>query len=388
MEARVLDVWSHISPRYGGVGPAAAGLAVAIGLESGWHSSLLAVCDPDEQEFSDGIPETVKLVRTSGVRGINDARLRPGLAAAIAHCDVCHVHGMWLPHTISARSLARTLKKPILSSVHGMLEKWELNNKRLKKALYSFCFERPSLAKSHCLRALSEREAGDYRRYGLKNPIVIVPNGVAHLSRVPLESFYTRFPQLAGKQVVLFLSRVHYKKGILNLLKAWPDVIGKHKDAHLLVAGPNNEHTLADAQGMVTASRLADSVTFCGTISGDLKMAALSAARYFCLPSYSEGLSVAALEALSIGLPVILTPECNVDGVAEYGAGVVTSNDPSQLADVLSECLRLSDSQWNGMSQAAVRLARERFDWRQIAESLRSAYMWMMGGPKPNCFVG
>jgi poly(glycerol-phosphate) alpha-glucosyltransferase len=133
---------------------------------------------------------------------------------------------------------------------------------------------------------------------------------------------------------------------------------------------------------------LADSVTFCGTISGDLKMAALSAARYFCLPSYSEGLSVAALEALSIGLPVILTAECNVDGVAEYGAGVVTSNDPSQLADVLSQCLRMNESQWNGMSQAAVRLARERFDWDRIAESLRSAYSWMMGGPEPSCLVG
>jgi glycosyltransferase involved in cell wall biosynthesis len=388
MGARILDVWSHVSPRYGGVGPAAAGLAVAIGRKTGWHASMLAVCNPDEHEFSDGIPETVNVVRTWGVRGMGDARLKSGLAAAIAHCDVCHVHGLWLPHTISTRSMAHALNKPVLSSVHGMLERWELNNKRLKKALYSLFFERPSLSKSHCLRALSEREANDYRRYGLKNPIVIVPNGVAHLTRVPLESFFARFPQLAGKQIVLYLSRVHYKKGILKLLKAWPEVIGKCKEAHLLVAGPDYEHTLADAQAMVSSSRMEDSVTFCGTISGDLKMAALSAARYFCLPSYSEGLSVAALEALSIGLPVVLTPECNVDGVADCGAGVVTSNDPSQLGDALSQCLRLSDSQWNAMSQAAVRLARERFDWDRIAESLRLAYLWMMGGPEPSCLVG
>ena len=197
MGTRILDVWPHVSPRYGGVGPAAAGLAAAIGRESGWHSSLLAVCNPDEQELSDGIPESVNVVRTSGVRGISDVQLRSDLAAAIASSDVCHVHGLWLPHTISARSVAHAMKKPILSSVHGMLEGWELNNKRLKKALYSFFFERPSLAKSHCLRALSDREARDYRRYGLKNPVVIVPNGVAHLHRVPLESFFARFPQLA-----------------------------------------------------------------------------------------------------------------------------------------------------------------------------------------------
>ena len=116
-------------------------------------------------------------------------------------------------------------------------------------------------------------------------------------------------------------------------------------------------------------------------------MGALSAARLFCLPSYSEGLSMAALEALSIGLPVVITPECNVDGVAEAGAGAVTSNDPAQLADVLSQCLSMNGPQWTGMSQAAVRLARERFDWDRIAESLRSAYMWMLGGPKPSCVV-
>jgi glycosyltransferase involved in cell wall biosynthesis len=155
----------------------------------------------------------------------------------------------------------------------------------------------------------------------------------------------------------------------------------------LLVAGPDYENTVSAAKEMVTDSRIDGSVTFCGTISGDLKMAALSAARLFCLPSYSEGLSMAVLEALSIGLPVVITPECNVDGVAEAGAGAITGNDPVYLADVLSQCLSMNGSQWNCMSEAAVRLARERFDWDRIAENLRSAYSWMLGGPRPSCVV-
>ncbi len=385
MEARVLDVWPHVSARYGGVGPAAAGLATAIGRQSGWHSSLLAVCNPGENEWSDGIPKDVKVVRASGTRGLSDLQLRFELSEAIAACDVCHVHGLWLPHTLSARSIAHAMKKPILSSVHGMLEKWELNNKKLKKAMYSYFLERPSLGRSHCLRALSEREAQDYRRYGLKNPVVIVPNGVAALERVPLDPFFARFPELAGKKIVLYLSRVHYKKGILNLLNAWPDVVRKCSDAHLLVAGPDYENTMVSAEEMAAASGVSNSVTFCGTISGDRKLEALSAARLFCLPSYSEGLSMAALEALSIGLPPVITPECNVDGVAEAGAGAVTSNDPAALADALSQSLSLSNSQWTSMSQAAVRLARERFDWDRIAKNLGAAYSWMLGGPKPSC---
>ncbi len=388
MGARILDVWSHVSPRFGGVGPAAAGLAAAVVREKGWHSSLLAVCNPDERDLCDGIPPSVRVIQAPAVRGLRDAHLRSELAAAIAQCDICHVHGLWLPHTIGARSLARSMKKPILSSVHGMLERWELNNKKLKKAVYSLFFERPSLAKSHCLRALSEREAQDYRRYGLRNPIVIAPNGVRELHRVPLDPLLHRFPSLAGKQIVLYLSRVHFKKGILNLLKAWPDVVGKCDAAHLLVAGADFENTLAQAKAMVTASGIGSSVTFGGTISGDLKMAALSAARCFCLPSFSEGLSVAALEALSIGLPVVLTPECNVDGVAEYGAGTVTSNHPAQLAEALTQYLLLNDSHWYAMSQGAIRLARERFDWTRIAQDLRNAYSWMLGGPMPSCVLG
>jgi len=164
--------------------------------------------------------------------------------------------------------------------------------------------------------------------------------------------------------VVLYLSRVHYKKGILRLLKAWSEVArncktpiywlpgritrtpwrARGKSRQLLHYG--FRHVLRDHQRRTENGR-------------SLR------ARYLCLPSHSEGLSVAALEALSIGLPVVLTPECNVDGVAEYGAGAVTSNNPAELADVLSQCLRMNGSQWNDMSRSAVRLARERFDWAE-----------------------
>ena len=384
---QVLDVWSHIAPEYGGVGPAAAGLALAVQRNSGWRSRMVAVCQEEESELSDGIPASVEKVPGSGLRPAADIRLRSALTSAIQTSDVVHVHGLWLPHAIAARMAATKFRKPLVSSVHGMLETWELRNKRLKKSLYSLFIERPSLAGSHCFRALSGQEAADYRRFGLRSPIAVVPNGIGPLHRIDPGPFFRKFPQLSGKAMVLYLSRVHYKKGILNLLNAWPSVLRNHPDAHLVVAGPDCQGTVRKAEEIIARYNMGQSVTICGILSGEIKLAALSAARLFCLPSYSEGQSVAVLEALSIGLPVVITPACNVDGVTAGGAGIVTSNEPSKLAGALSEALSAGSSDWRTMSESATRLARTRFNWSVIGEMMHSVYSWMLGGPRPACLV-
>jgi len=247
--------------------------------------------------------------------------------------------------------------------------------------------ERPSLARSHCFRALSGQEASDYRRFGLRSPIAVVPNGIGPLNRIDPDAFFMRFPKLSGKTIVLYLSRVHYKKGILNLLQAWPEVLRDHPDAHLVVAGPDCQGTVKRAEELVARYNMASAVTLTGTLSGETKLAALSAARLFCLPSYSEGQSVAVLEALSIGLPVVITPACNVDGVTASGAGIVTSNEPSKLAGALSEVLTARSADWNIMSESARRMASTRFNWSVTGETMHSVYAWMLGGPRPACLL-
>jgi glycosyltransferase involved in cell wall biosynthesis len=384
---QVVDIWSHIAPQYGGVGSAAAGLALAVQQHSGWRSRLVALCSADEHELGDGIPPTVERMSLPDARPAADLMLRSALDRVIESCDAVHVHGLWLPHSIGARSAAAKLNKPVVSSVHGMLEAWELRNKRLKKSIYASLFERPSLARSHCFRALSEQEAADYRRFGLRNPVAVVPNGIGELQRINPEAFFRRYPETAGTSLVLFLGRVHYKKGILNLLRAWPSVWRRHSGAHLVVAGPDCDGTLKMAKEIVSRQALHRDVTFCGVLSGEVKLAALSAARVFCLPSYSEGQSVAVLEALSIGLPVVITPACNVDGVQENGAGLVTSNDPLSLAGALGDVLSLSSADWCTMSESARRLAGTRYNWTAIGSSMHAVYSWVLGGERPACVV-
>lgn len=382
----ILDVWSHIEPRFGGVGPAASALATAVE-KFGMSAYQVAICKPFEENLADGIDPRVNRIFDSAVRGIADLRLSRTLRQTVQACDVCHVHGMWLPHCLAVRSLANRLRKPLVSSVHGMLEQWEMRNKWLKKSAYSWLFERPSMARSSCLRALSEREVGDYRRYCSQAAIAVVPNGIDPMEPVDTTPFFERFPGLRGKSIVLFLGRVHHKKGVLNLLHAWRAVSARSRDAHLVIAGPDYEDTGVNARQLISEFSIENSVTMPGVLSGQTKMAALSAARYFCLPSFSEGLSVAVLESLSIGTPVVITPECNVAGVDTSGAGCVTSNDPARLAEALNSCLAAGESDWRQMGAAARKLARTEYAWSHIAAQMHSVYEWLLGGNRPDCLV-
>jgi glycosyltransferase involved in cell wall biosynthesis len=380
---RVLDIWAHVDPRFGGVGPCAASLAQAVQAVPRWESHLLAVCVPSEQERHGDIPESVQKVTERGFRPVSDFLLANPIRSAIQRADVCHIHGIWLPHSLAASRIARQQGKPTVFSAQGMLEPWDLANKRLKKQIYSFLFERRSLAQSACLRALHEQEAADYRKYGLKNPIAIVPNGVAQISRVKPTELIQNFPQLIGKRVVLFLGRIHRKKGVFDLVRAWPDVMRRHPDAHLLIAGGEYENAGVVARQIISDLRIENHVTFCGVLNGADKLQALSVATAFCLPSYSEGMSIAVLEALSIGLPVVITRACNVDGVPEAGAGYITPPEGRAIARSLDDCLSLTGAQWQSMSQSAKLLAQSKFAWSQSGESIRAVYEWLLGGAQP-----
>ncbi len=174
----------------------------------------------------------------------------------------------------------------------------------------------------------------------------------------------------------------------MNLLEAWQTVSRQVRGAHLVIAGPDCEGAEGRAKRMVSDLNLSGSVTFAGVICGPEKVAAFSAAHCFCLPSYSEGLSMAVLEALAIGLPPVVTPECNVGGIAGYAAGFVTGNQPETLAQSLIECLSLSPAAWTTMSDRARKLAGDRYDWLEIGTQMRSVYEWILGGPRPDCVVG
>jgi glycosyltransferase involved in cell wall biosynthesis len=263
-----------------------------------------------------------------------------------------------------------------------MLEEWAMRSKWLKKAVYSLFIERRNLSRATCVRALTRTEVDDYRRFGLRNKVAVIPNGVDPPQTSDASRFLGAYPNLAGKRIVLFLSRLIYKKGLDLLCHAWSAISRKFPEAHLVIAGPDYG-SRGPIERLVDELGLRRSVTFPGMLASDLKWSALAAAEAFVLPSRSEGFSMAALEAIAAGVPVILTRQCNFPEVAAVGCGWVIEPDVAQLQGALEECLGAPAAERTRRSESGRLLAARRYSWPVIGAQMGEVYQWLLGGREP-----
>jgi glycosyltransferase involved in cell wall biosynthesis len=303
-------------------------------------------------------------------------------ASVTARAGLVHVHGLWQLHALAATLAARRARVPVIVSAHGMLQPWALRNKGWKKRLYAALVENRNLRRAGCLHALSAAERDDYRRFGLANPIAVIPNGTAAAPPLDPAPFFAAFPALAGRRLVLFLGRIHYKKGLDLLCRAWHRAA---PDAHLVLAGGDSEHTEASLRALIAELGIADRVTFTGPLYGPMKWSALAAATLFVLPSHSEGFSVAVLEAMSAGLPVLLTTPCNFPEAAAERCGWVVEPEAGALADALAAILAPGPDRIAAYGARGQALVAARYTWNAVATQMAATYDWMLGGPAPPC---
>jgi glycosyltransferase involved in cell wall biosynthesis len=264
-----------------------------------------------------------------------------------------------------------------------MLDRWALQQKSWRKAPYLALCERHNLASAACLRALTQNEVQDYRRAGIKGSVAIVPNGVTIPANTSSALLLEKFPDLRSRHIVLYLGRLHRKKGIDLLCRAWSRVSAQFPDAVLLVAGPDSEGTLAHLQSMVADAGIAPRVVFAGMLSGPLKWSALAAAEVFVLPSHSEGFSVSVVEAMGMGVPVIITRQCWFPEVAEKSCGWVIEPEVGQIADALAENLRMSPAERAARQANAHTLVDTHYRWEVIGRKMIEVYEWVLGAAKP-----
>ena len=303
---------------------------------------------------------------------------------SLAQCSGLHIHGLWQEHSAASAAYCAATRKPYVVSAHGFLERWALRNRGWKKALYGKLVEYPNLARAGCLIALTEVELGDYRRIGLRNPVAVIPNGVDQPEFVSPRLFTTAFPETEGKFLVLFLGRIHYKKGLDILARSWADVAASYPDAHLVMAGPDIQGNRALMERQIQELGLQRRVTFTGMLDGDLKWSAVFAASVFVLPSYSEGLSGAVLQALSAGLPVIISHQCNMPCVADHGAGWVIEPEFPRLSAALREALSATPGQLRQIGAKGHQLTTERYSWETVARQAAEVYDWLLHGSPPS----
>jgi glycosyltransferase involved in cell wall biosynthesis len=298
--------------------------------------------------------------------------------------DVVHIHAVWNFPTYCAMRGAGRAGVPYIVAPQGSLEPWALAAGSWQRRLYARHLEKPLLNRASRLQALTRAEAQQFRAFGLHVPAVVIPNGVRpDWLTMPRRSLAADLGLAQGTRALLSLSRLHPKKGIDILLRGFAGLTCEHPDVVLAIAGGDGGSGYADELRRLAAGlSIADRCRFLGEVRGEDKRRVLAGADAFALASHSEGLPVAVLEAMAAGLPVLVTPGCNLPEVESAGAGLVVKPRPGAVAAALGslfgDIARMRRQGANGR-----RLVGERFTWPAIARSTLQVYQEMTVETKP-----
>ena len=315
-----------------------------------------------------------------------DAGRPPRLDAALARLaareriDVVHVHGLWEPVIHAVCGAIRALAIPQVTSPHGMLEPGALALKRWKKRAALVLYQRGDLVGADCLHATAAEEAGNLRRLGLRQPIIVVPPGLD----LPAEPAAP--PAASAPRVALFFSRITPKKNVLGLVGVWAAV--RPAGWKLVIAGPDDGGHADAVRAAVERAGIAGDVTVLGPQYGADKDRLFRGAALFVLPSFSENFGIVILEALGHALPVITTTGTPWQELPRAGAGWWVDPDPAALERALREAVARPDAELRAMGERGRVIAREGYGWSGVTARMRAAYAWAMGrGPKPECVL-
>jgi poly(glycerol-phosphate) alpha-glucosyltransferase len=347
----------------------------------------------------------------------------PSLATALIACNpaLAHTHGIWQWPSAAVHRWHRRTGRPYVVSPHGMLDPWALALSRWKKGIASAWYESAHLRDAACLHALCQSEADSIRAYGLKNPVCIIPNGVDLVDAETLKTEKLK----SEKKILLFLGRLHPKKGLVNAIRAWHAL--SHSTSNIqhstfdewqfVVAGWDQGGHRAELErlcreiGVSAASVSVDrflsdssqdhlaplgtsgparsaspTVLFLGSAFGEAKDALLRRADAFILPSFSEGLPMSVLEAWSYRLPVLMTDHCNLPEGFAADAAIRIGTDVESITEGMRLLLRSQTSDLRSLGQNGRSLVERQFTWPQVAEQMKEVYEWVLGGgSKPGC---
>lgn len=351
-----------------------------VALRHGHSVTILSPVSPGEQPYV--LPDGARLVLCRRTPGISrffrefSGELYRYLQRHLSEYDVVHCHGLWHFGTLAPFWLDRRVAKVV--TPHGVLEPWAYAHHGWKKRLMDALMQKAYLRRADLIQALSTDEQTDILRYVGHHPshVAVIPNGIrlADFARPPAAgTFRQRFGLPADHQIVLFMSRLNGKKGLDLLLPAFRDYQRAHPATVLVLAGPDDGYG-ATARQFIQQHGLDQSIRLVGMLTGDDKRAALADADVFTLPSYSEGFSMAVLEAMAAGTPALVSDRVGFgDVIRETNAAVLTDLTADGVRAGLTALLGDAALRQR-VRQNATALVRARYDLDIVANQLLNAY--------------
>lgn len=299
-----------------------------------------------------------------------------GAAEDAGRADIVHNNSLWSMVNMASGWVVPGKRAKLVTSPHGTLSEWALRrHANLKKALWGL--QRPALTRASLLHATSDMELGEIRALGLEAPVAVVPNGID----IPAPAARRIDP--AGTRTLLFLSRIHPKKGIENLLAAWGELEPAHRDWRMRIVGVGDADYTRELQKLALERKLSR-VEFPGPLYGADKAACYRNADLFVLPTFSENFGMVVAEALAHGCPVVVSHGAPWREVTDKGCGWWVGNDPAILAETLDAAMRLPLGELARMGNRGREWMVEDFGWDMVARKMEASYRWLLdGGERP-----
>jgi len=305
--------------------------------------------------------------------------MRAWLRQNIAGFDLVHVHGLYRFPPTYAANLARRRRVPYVIRPHGSLDPFLYRQSArsvLLKRLWERWFDLPNLHGASAIHYTTEDERERAAFLKLRAPSFVVPNGLdwARFADLPARGAFRARLGVGDAPLVLFLSRLNFKKGLDLLVPAFARVRERFPDAVLALVGPDNEGYGAKVRGWVAEHGLQDCTHFVDHLNGEAVLQAYVDADVFALPSYTENFGMVVAESLACGTPVVISDQVNIHGeIASAGAGLVTRCDVVEVAEAV--CALLGDApRRQAMGAAGRALVQRKWTWDVVVEQLTAEY--------------
>lgn len=310
-----------------------------------------------------------------------------------ANPDVVHSHGIWNYASYAAYRWRRSSKGIHVITPQGMLEPWARSHRAFKKSVAWRLFEQNHFGTASCINVNSEQEMENLRELGIQGPVCVVPNGVSIPAIAPPGEGEARaiwadaWPE--DRKVLLYLSRVHPKKGLIPLLRAWSKAqsLSRSHGWSLAIVGWDEDGFGKEINREIRNLDIQDSVVWFGPAFGECKSTAFRQATAYILPSFSEGFPMTVLEAWSYGLPVLMTPECNMTFGYEVGAATKILPTENSIFEALLNLFKADQFMLKAQGEIGRKMVEDSFSWRQASIDLLRVYAWCLGKDDKPDFV-
>ena len=367
---KILHVVPSISHNTGGPSRSVQGLVAGlntVGVEA-WLMTLYS----GEEPWVEGVAHFVNGEPFENVT----IRIKP---------DIVHMHGLWNFDQHRCAVICRRWRIPYVIAPRGMLEPWSLQQKWIKKRIARFLYQDRDLKYAAALHATAESEAEQFRKLGFRNPVIVSPNGV----NVPKN--FSRVERVDRvERRVLFVSRMHPKKGGLELVEAFKKVVSGGAEEWrswkvelvYTVSGEFEREYEAKVRARVKELGLEEQFIFTGALNDDEKWAAYGRADLFVLPTYSENFGIVVAEALWAGVPVITTKGTPWKELEDRECGKwidlpTEGSNPSDWSALVAalECMMsMSDDERRQMGESGRRLIEGKYSWDAVVEEMVEGY--------------